>query len=116
MESVRACTLRGQLELVPTTKSIDISEVEPAVNIVKRFATGIKYLKNIHLENYKYFICLIYSGAMSFGSISIEAHTSLAIAMNKVGGKSNTGEGGILLYCTYIYNRVLMIIIIFLFR
>jgi len=40
MESVRACTLRGQLELVPTTKSIDISEVEPAVNIVKRFATG----------------------------------------------------------------------------
>jgi glutamate synthase (NADPH/NADH) len=40
MESVRACTLRGQLELVPTTKSIDISEVEPAANIVKRFATG----------------------------------------------------------------------------
>ncbi|XP_025204305.1 putative glutamate synthase [NADPH] isoform X1 [Melanaphis sacchari] len=72
MESVRACTLRGQLELVPTTKSINISEVEPAANIVKRFATG----------------------AMSLGSISIEAHTSLAIAMNKLGGKSNTGEGG----------------------
>lgn len=44
MESVRACTLRGQLELVPTTKSINISEVEPAANIVKRFATG-KILK-----------------------------------------------------------------------
>lgn len=40
MESVRACTLRGQLELIPTTKSIDITEVEPAANIVKRFATG----------------------------------------------------------------------------
>lgn len=48
MESVRACTLRGQLELVPTTKSIDISEVEPAVNIVKRFATGnISNLSNL---------------------------------------------------------------------
>jgi glutamate synthase (NADPH/NADH) large chain len=51
---------------------IDIAEVEPAVDIVKRFATG----------------------AMSFGSISREAHTTLAIAMNKIGGKSNTGEGG----------------------
>lgn len=51
---------------------IDISEVEPAVDIVKRFATG----------------------AMSFGSISREAHTTLAIAMNRIGGKSNTGEGG----------------------
>lgn len=47
MESVRACTLRGQLELVPTTKSIDISEVEPAANIVKRFATGKnKFFRN----------------------------------------------------------------------
>jgi hypothetical protein len=46
--------------------------VEPAANIVKRFATG----------------------AMSFGSISIEAHTTLAMAMNRIGGKSNTGEGG----------------------
>jgi len=46
--------------------------VEPAAEIVKRFATG----------------------AMSFGSISIEAHTTLAVAMNRLGGKSNTGEGG----------------------
>jgi len=53
-------------------KSISIDEVEPATNIVKRFATG----------------------AMSFGSISHEAHSTLAIAMNRLGGKSNTGEGG----------------------
>uniref|UniRef100_T1IMC7 glutamate synthase (ferredoxin) n=1 Tax=Strigamia maritima TaxID=126957 RepID=T1IMC7_STRMM len=72
MESIRACTLRGQLELVYSDKAIDISEVEPAVEIVKRFATG----------------------AMSFGSISMEAHTALAVAMNRIGGKSNTGEGG----------------------
>lgn len=72
MDSVRACTIRGQLELVPSDKPVDISEVEPASEIVKRFATG----------------------AMSFGSISLEAHTTLAIAMNRVGGKSNTGEGG----------------------
>ena len=52
--------------------SVDISEVEPATEIVKRFVTG----------------------AMSFGSISREAHTTLAIAMNRIGGKSNTGEGG----------------------
>ncbi len=52
--------------------SVDISEVEPASEIVKRFVTG----------------------AMSFGSISREAHTTLAIAMNRIGGKSNTGEGG----------------------
>ncbi|MEL4486188.1 glutamate synthase-related protein, partial [Shewanella algae] len=52
--------------------SIPIEEVEPATNIYKRFATG----------------------AMSFGSISWEAHTTLAIAMNRLGGKSNTGEGG----------------------
>ena len=51
---------------------VPLSEVEPAENIVKRFATG----------------------AMSFGSISREAHTTLAIAMNRIGGKSNTGEGG----------------------
>ena len=49
-----------------------IREVEPAKEIVKRFSTG----------------------AMSFGSISWEAHTSLALAMNRIGGKSNTGEGG----------------------
>ncbi|KAF4516910.1 hypothetical protein B566_EDAN007998 [Ephemera danica] len=72
MESVRACTLRGQLEFVEAETAIPLSEVEPASEIVKRFATG----------------------AMSFGSISLEAHTSLAIAMNRVGGKSNTGEGG----------------------
>ncbi|XP_053987028.1 uncharacterized protein LOC128880703 isoform X1 [Hylaeus volcanicus] len=73
MEMVRACTLRGQLEFVDKTEnSIPVEEVEPASEIVKRFATG----------------------AMSFGSISIEAHTTLAIAMNRIGGKSNTGEGG----------------------
>jgi len=53
MESVRACTLRGQLELIPTTKSIDISEVEPAANIVKRFATGKHLCTIINL----YYIC-----------------------------------------------------------
>nr|XP_014291761.1 glutamate synthase [NADH], amyloplastic isoform X1 [Halyomorpha halys] len=72
LESIRNCTLRGQLEIVYGDSPIDISEVEPAAEIVKRFATG----------------------AMSFGSISLEAHTTLAIAMNKVGAKSNTGEGG----------------------
>src|SRR5690606_14497816 len=55
-----------------TRPSIPIEEVEPAENIYRRFATG----------------------AMSFGSISYEAHTTLAIAMNRLGGKSNTGEGG----------------------
>jgi len=58
MESVRACTLRGQLELVPTTKSIDISEVEPAANIVKRFATG-KILKIQVFFNYNKFNSII---------------------------------------------------------
>lgn len=74
MESVRACTLRGQLEIVPNPSipPVDISEVESAASIVKRFATG----------------------AMSFGSISLEAHQTLAMAMNRIGGKSNTGEGG----------------------
>ncbi|XP_064488829.1 uncharacterized protein LOC135400829 isoform X2 [Ornithodoros turicata] len=72
MQSNRECTLRGQLELVYAKNPLDISQVEPAKEIVKRFVTG----------------------AMSFGSISIEAHTTLAIAMNRVGGKSNTGEGG----------------------
>ncbi|KAJ8680883.1 hypothetical protein QAD02_016670 [Eretmocerus hayati] len=72
MEVVQACTLRGQLEFVKDRKPIDISLVEPASEIVKRFATG----------------------AMSFGSISLEAHQTLAIAMNRIGGKSNTGEGG----------------------
>lgn len=72
MDSVRKCCLRGQLDFVTDREKIDISEVEPASEIVKRFATG----------------------AMSFGSISLEAHTTLAIAMNRIGGKSNTGEGG----------------------
>lgn len=72
MEAVQACTLRGQLQLVKCKKPIPIGEVEPAAEIVKRFATG----------------------AMSFGSISLEAHQTLAIAMNRIGGKSNTGEGG----------------------
>lgn len=72
MESVQACTLRGQLQLVTTNKPVPIEEVEPATEIVRRFATG----------------------AMSFGSISLEAHQTLAIAMNRIGGKSNTGEGG----------------------
>jgi glutamate synthase (NADPH) large chain len=68
----KACTLRSLLEFKKNRKSIPIDEVEPAENIYKRFATG----------------------AMSFGSISWEAHTTLAIAMNRLGGKSNTGEGG----------------------
>lgn len=73
MEMVTACTLRGQLEFIETPdKSIPVEQVEPSSEIVKRFATG----------------------AMSFGSISMEAHSTLAIAMNRIGGKSNTGEGG----------------------
>ena len=65
-------SLRDLLKLRDDIKAIDISEVESAKEIVKRFATG----------------------AMSFGSISPESHESLAIAMNRMGGKSNTGEGG----------------------
>lgn len=71
-QSEKACTLRSQFRFKPVRQSIPIEEVEPAENIYKRFATG----------------------AMSFGSISWEAHTTLAIAMNRLGGKSNTGEGG----------------------
>ncbi len=66
------CTLRGMMEFKYADKPLPLSEVEPASEIVKRFATG----------------------AMSFGSISKEAHETLAIAMNRIGGKSNTGEGG----------------------
>ncbi len=66
------CTLRGLLELKAADEPVPLEEVEPASEIVKRFATG----------------------AMSFGSISKEAHETLAIAMNRIGGKSNTGEGG----------------------
>jgi glutamate synthase (ferredoxin) len=65
-------TLRGLLELKHAPEPIPIDEVEPVESIVKRFATG----------------------AMSYGSISQEAHETLAIAMNRIGGKSNTGEGG----------------------
>ncbi|HUB52705.1 MAG TPA: glutamate synthase large subunit, partial [Terracidiphilus sp.] len=65
-------TLRGLLQLKYAEKPIPIEEVEPAKEIVKRFTTG----------------------AMSFGSISKEAHETLAIAMNRIGGMSNTGEGG----------------------
>ena len=66
------CTLRGLLKLKYVEKPIPIEEVEAAKEIVKRFTTG----------------------AMSFGSISKEAHETLAIAMNRIGGMSNTGEGG----------------------
>ncbi|MEI7627121.1 MAG: glutamate synthase large subunit [Bacteroidota bacterium] len=71
-QSLKACTIRSQFQFKPSRPSISIDEVEPAESIYKRFATG----------------------AMSFGSISWEAHTTLAIAMNRLGGKSNTGEGG----------------------
>ena len=70
-QTARECHLRGLLKFRPRT-SIPIQQVEPAKEIVKRFCTG----------------------AMSFGSISAEAHETLAIAMNRIGGKSNTGEGG----------------------
>ena len=65
-------TLRSLMKLKKSTKPVPLEEVEPAKEIVKRFTTG----------------------AMSFGSISQEAHETLAIAMNRIGGKSNTGEGG----------------------
>jgi len=71
-QSEHYCTLRGLLELKPAAKPVPIEEVEPVEAIVKRFKTG----------------------AMSYGSISKEAHESLAVAMNRIGGKSNTGEGG----------------------
>nr|CAI5835199.1 unnamed protein product [Callosobruchus analis] len=72
MQSIRNCMLRGRLDLRTLDQPLPLDEIEPASEIVKRFATG----------------------AMSFGSISLEAHQTLAVAMNKVGGKSNTGEGG----------------------
>jgi glutamate synthase (NADPH/NADH) large chain len=68
----RMMTLRGLFEFKFAPEPVPLDEVEPASEIVKRFATG----------------------AMSLGSISTEAHTTLAIAMNRIGGKSNTGEGG----------------------
>ncbi len=69
--AARAGSLRGLLTFKPA-KAIPVDEVEPVSEIVKRFATG----------------------AMSYGSISAEAHETLAVAMNRLGGKSNTGEGG----------------------
>ncbi len=71
-QSERLCTLRGLFELKFPETAIPIEEVEPVESIVRRFK----------------------SGAMSYGSISQEAHETLAIAMNRIGGKSNTGEGG----------------------
>ena len=71
-QSQKLCTLRGLLELKKSGEPIPLEEVEPAAEIVKRFTTG----------------------AMSFGSISKQAHETLALAMNRIGGKSNTGEGG----------------------
>ncbi|KAI3846660.1 hypothetical protein MKW92_019453 [Papaver armeniacum] len=68
----KSCNLRGMLKFRDSEVKVPLEEVEPASEIVKRFCTG----------------------AMSYGSISLEAHTSLAIAMNTIGGKSNTGEGG----------------------
>jgi len=71
-QSERLLTIRGLMRLKVADQAIPLDEVEPAAEIVKRFATG----------------------AMSFGSISREAHTTLAMAMNRIGGRSNTGEGG----------------------
>ncbi|MBK9161300.1 MAG: glutamate synthase subunit alpha [Nitrosomonadales bacterium] len=71
-QSRKLKTLRGLFEVRPAGQPVPLDEVEPAKEIVKRFVTG----------------------AMSLGSISTEAHTTLAIAMNRIGGKSNTGEGG----------------------
>ncbi len=72
-QSQRHMTLRGLFEFrLDRCQPIPLDEVEPAAEIVKRFSTG----------------------AMSHGSISVEAHTTLAVAMNRIGGKSNTGEGG----------------------
>ena len=71
-QSQQRATLRGLFELRPADEPVPLDEVEPTTSIFKRFATG----------------------AMSYGSISREAHETLAIAMNRLGGKSNTGEGG----------------------
>ncbi|HET9762501.1 MAG TPA: glutamate synthase large subunit, partial [Casimicrobiaceae bacterium] len=71
-QSERLLTLRGLFQIRESGNAVPLEEVESAKEIVKRFATG----------------------AMSLGSISHEAHSTLAIAMNRIGGKSNTGEGG----------------------
>ncbi len=71
-QAKRLMTLRGLMRIRPASTPLGIDDVEPVAAIVKRFATG----------------------AMSYGSISAEAHQTLAIAMNRLGGRSNTGEGG----------------------
>ncbi|HEY6345036.1 MAG TPA: glutamate synthase large subunit [Bryobacteraceae bacterium] len=71
-QNTELCTLRGLMQFKEGVRPVPLEKVEPANEIVKRFATG----------------------AMSFGSISKEAHETLAIAMNRIGGRSNTGEGG----------------------
>ena len=71
-EALHHKTLRGLLTLKPADEPISIDDVEPVEDILKRFATG----------------------GISLGSISREAHEALAIAMNRIGGRSNTGEGG----------------------
>lgn len=72
-EQIKNCTLRGMLDFdFDETKAIPIDQVEPWTEIVRRFCTG----------------------AMSYGSISMESHATLAVALNRLGGKSNTGEGG----------------------
>ncbi len=71
-QNSKALNIRSLFDVKKLNKAININEVEPASEIVKRFSTG----------------------AMSYGSISHEAHSTLAIAMNRIGGKSNTGEGG----------------------
>ena len=72
-EAVRNCTLRGLLDFdYAHSQPVPLDQVEPWTEIVRRFVTG----------------------AMSYGSISMEAHSTLAVAMNRLGGKSNTGEGG----------------------
>jgi glutamate synthase domain-containing protein 2/glutamate synthase domain-containing protein 3 len=71
-EAERLCTLRGVLAFKPGAEPVPIAEVEPAASIMRRFCTG----------------------AMSYGSISLDAHQTLAVAMNRIGGRSNTGEGG----------------------
>ncbi|MBP1706203.1 MAG: glutamate synthase large subunit, partial [Chloroflexi bacterium] len=71
-QSGRLLNLRGLLDLVPAHRPVPLDEVEPVETIVRRFKTG----------------------AMSYGSISQEAHEALAVAMNRLGGRSNTGEGG----------------------
>ncbi|EAQ28707.1 glutamate synthase, large subunit [Erythrobacter sp. NAP1] len=71
-QSERLLTIRGLMEFKTADEPLPLDEVEPASEIVKRFSTG----------------------AMSFGSISHEAHSTLAVAMNRIGGRSNTGEGG----------------------